>query len=323
MSSQSETPGGVTAWLQLVRLPNVFTVLADIGAAFLLVSGGRAPVARFIIILLAGVALYWAGMVLNDVFDVEKDRRERSSRPIASGAISLAAARAAGWSLLVVGVALASVSGFLPTEGSPSSWLPAAIAVALAVMIVAYDGPLKATPIAPAAMGSCRVLSFLLGASPVLPMIESVPSIPTYLLGIAFGFGVYVMGITTLARDEALGGKLVNLRVGFLVLLIGVGMLAVAPDLATSKQSMNWQWSSGRPFYVLIGVCAVPVALRGIRLQLAPSGPKLGETIRVGLLTIIPFSAAFAALGAGPRWGAAFLAMALPAMLLATRLRVT
>ena len=323
MSSQPETPGGLSAWLQLVRIPNVFTVLADVGAAFLLVAGGPAPVARFITILLAGVSLYWAGMVLNDVFDVEKDRRERSSRPIVSGAISLATARTAGWSLLVIGVALACIAGFLPAERSPSTWLPAAIAVALAVMIVAYDGPLKATPIAPAAMGSCRVLSFLLGASPVLPLIESVPSIPTYLLGTAFGFGVYVMGITTLARDEALGGKLVNLRVGFLVLLVGVGMLAVAPDLATSKQSADWQWSSGRPFYVLIGVCAVPVALRGIRLQLAPSGPKLGETIRVGLLSIIPLSAAFAALGAGPRWGAAFLAMALPAMVLATRLRVT
>lgn len=319
--SQPGSPGGLTAWLQLIRLPNVFTVLADVGAAFLLVAGGPDPIVRFVVVLLAGVALYWSGMVLNDVFDVEKDRRERSSRPIASGAISIGSARNAGWALLALGVILASISGYVP--GGETTWFPAVIGIALAAMIVAYDGPLKSTPLAPAAMGSCRVLSFLLGASPVLPLVGSMPSIPTYLLGIAFGFGVYVMGITTLARDEALGGKSINLKVGFGVLLLGAVLLAVAPDLASADESASWRWSSGKRFYLLIAACALPVTLRGIRLLMTPTGQNLGQTIRVGLLSIISLSAAFATLGAGPRWGLAVLALIVPAMILATRLRVT
>ncbi|MEL6104503.1 MAG: UbiA family prenyltransferase [Planctomycetota bacterium] len=320
--SQRGSPGGLTAWLQLIRLPNVFTVLADVGAAFLLVAGGPHPTLRFVVVLLAGVALYWSGMVLNDVFDVEKDRRERSSRPIASGAISIGSASRAGWALLVIGLIFAAISGYLP-GGGDSTWLPAVIGILLAAMIVAYDGPLKSTPLAPAAMGSCRVLSFLLGASPVLPLVDSMPSIPTYLLGIAFGFGVYVMGITTLARDEALGGKSMNLKVGFGVLLVGVILLAVAPDLASAQQSASWRWPSGQRFYILIAACALPVTLRGIRLLASPTGPHLGQTIRVGLLSIISLSAAFATLGAGPRCGIAVLALVVPAMILATRLRVT
>ena len=96
--------------MQLVRLPNVFTVLADVGAAFLLVGGGPLPVARFALVLAAGVALYWAGMILNDVFDLQKDQAERKTRPVASGAISVNAAKSAGWGFLILGVLLAAAS---------------------------------------------------------------------------------------------------------------------------------------------------------------------------------------------------------------------
>ena len=54
-------------------------MLADVSAAFLLVHHGPSPVIRFLLILIAGVALYWAGMILNDVFDVEQDRAQRPS----------------------------------------------------------------------------------------------------------------------------------------------------------------------------------------------------------------------------------------------------
>ena len=226
--------------MQLVRLPNVFTVLADVGAAFLLVAGGPEPIGRFAAILAAGVSLYWAGMILNDVFDLEKDKAERKTRPIASGVISLGQAKVAGWGFLVLGVLLAAASGYIPGQDDSTTWFPAAIAVALAVLIVAYDGPLKPTPIAPAAMGGCRVLSFLLGASPVLALADGVPVVPRYLMGIAFGFGVYIMGITTMARDEATGGHQINLRTGFIVTLIGAMMLAFAPGLATFAERASW-----------------------------------------------------------------------------------
>ncbi|MCG8649108.1 MAG: hypothetical protein MI861_04710, partial [Pirellulales bacterium] len=75
--SDVNSPTTLQAWAQLVRLPNVFTVVADVSAAFLLVAQRPEPVARLICVLLAGVSLYWAGMILNDVFDINRDRQER------------------------------------------------------------------------------------------------------------------------------------------------------------------------------------------------------------------------------------------------------
>lgn len=309
--------------MQLVRLPNVFTVLADVSAAFLLVAGGPSPIVRLVLILFSGVAFYWAGMILNDVFDVEKDRAERSSRPLASGAISIRSASIAGWGLLILGCVLAGASGYVPDEARDTTWLPALVGIALAVMIFAYNGPLKSTPLAPAAMGGCRVLSFLLGASPVIMMTDGVLIMPRYLMAIAMGFGVYIMGITTIARDEATGGHRYNLRIGFVVMLVGAVMLAIGPGLANLAERQAWRVVYNGQFLLLIAMIVFPVATRGVRMQRDPQGPQIGNTIRAGIMTIIPLSAAFAFLGAGPVCGLAVFSLMVPAILLATRLRVT
>ena len=319
--SRSERVGTskLAGWAQLVRLPNVFTVLADVSAAFLLVSGSAAPVSRFTCAVLAGVALYWAGMILNDVFDVERDRQERSNRPIPSGQISLPQARSAGWGLLVLGVVLAAISGYLPSE-LPPTWLPAAVGLALAVMIVAYDGPLKQTPVAPAAMGACRVLSFLLGASPCLETTAD-PLIPKYLVAIALGFGVYVMGITTMARREATGGPSLNLPTGLLVTIVGVVILALAPRLEPNPA--GWHVSPVRVFPIMIGMIAFPVVVRGLRAINDPTPVRIQTTIKVGVLTIIPLAASFACLGAGPAWGVTIFVLVIISTGLAAQFRVT
>ena len=308
-------------WAQLVRLPNVFTVIADVAAAFLLVSGGAEPIGRFVCILLSGICLYWAGMILNDVFDVDRDREERPNRPLASGAISLRSASIAGWVFLAAGVALATAAGQIPSGDGATTLLPAAIAGALAVLILLYDGPLKETPVAPAAMGGCRVLSFLLGASPLLIPVVGQPLIPKYLVGIALGFGVYIMGITTMARDEATGGNHINLRTGFVSVLLGAVLMALAPGLG--GRATPWAVNPGNMFPVLIGMIVFPVLIRGLRVQSDPTPERLGETIRAGVLTIIPLAACFAFLGAGQVWGLAVFALVVPAILLSARLRVT
>lgn len=322
-SSTRSRHGSLIAWVQLIRLPTVFTVLADVAAAFLLIAGGVEPLSRFAAVLAGGVCLYWAGMILNDVFDLEKDRRERSSRPLASGAIAPQKARIAGWSLLVLGVLLAWTSGYLPNAVGTTSWLPGVIGTLLAGLIVAYDGPLKPTPIAPAAMGGCRVLSFLLGAAPALSVIPGEPIIPRAILGIAFGFGVYVMGITTLARDEATGGHLINLRTGFVVMLLGALLLAFAPGLADAQQRGAWVIRPGGMFVMLIWLIVLPVAVRGFRVQFDPTPAAIGNTIRAGILTIIPLAACFAFLGAGQVAALGIFALLIPSLLLSMKLRVT
>ncbi len=309
------------AWAQLVRLPNVFTVLADVGAAFLLVAGGAEPVSRLICVLLAGVALYWAGMILNDVFDVDKDLQERPTRPIPAGLVSLPQATAAGWGLIGVGVSCAALSGFLPSSGVAGTWLPAAIGVALAAMILLYDGLLKQTPLAPFAMGGCRVLSFLLGASPCIEAGTHARGFPDYVWGLALGFGIYIVGITIMARREAIGGESRNLMVGLAVMITGVALLALAPQAA--QLPMPWHVSPTQAFPIMIGLIAFPVVLRAWRSIRDPVPAKIQTTIRVGILTIIPLAASVAMLGAGPFWGLVVFMLAIPSIYLSLLFRVT
>src|SRR5437588_5137547 len=95
------------AYAQLVRLPNLPTALADIclAALALVVQFPSADFSalRFVLLLLASGCLYSAGMVWNDYFDQEQDRRERPFRPLPSGRIKPAEAVRLGSGLFLLG----------------------------------------------------------------------------------------------------------------------------------------------------------------------------------------------------------------------------
>ncbi|MEM0924850.1 MAG: hypothetical protein AAGJ83_02315, partial [Planctomycetota bacterium] len=252
-----------------------------------------------------------------------KDRKERSTRPLASGAIPVRTAATVGWLLMVLGVGFGIGSGFLPNADETVTFVPAATSIVLAAMIVGYNGPLKPTPLAPAVMGACRSLSFLLGAAPVLSVAAGEPVVPRYIVGIAFAMGVYVMGVTLMARNEATGNRTINLRTGFAVLLIGAFLLAFAPGLARPQDRAGWAIQPNGQFVFLIWLIILPVAVRALRIQFDPQPASIGHAIRAGVLTIIPLSAVFAFLGAGQSAGLAVFLLLIPSILLALRLRVT
>src|SRR5262249_18052035 len=85
----------LSAVLAMLRPPNLPTALADILVGYWMMQwevvwGNAKTLAA---LLLASSGLYLAGMVWNDVFDVDTDRKERPDRPIPSGDISLGFAR--------------------------------------------------------------------------------------------------------------------------------------------------------------------------------------------------------------------------------------
>ena len=94
------------AYLQLVRLPNVFTALADVAMGFFVTQGivelaslEPVQIVRLTLLCVASACLYLAGMALNDAFDADIDREERPERPIPSGRVSLSGARTGIWSV--------------------------------------------------------------------------------------------------------------------------------------------------------------------------------------------------------------------------------
>jgi 4-hydroxybenzoate polyprenyltransferase len=144
-------------YARLLRLPNVFTAFADIAlGACAAGSFSTAPIdgsfiLRAAILFLASGSLYLAGMVWNDYFDFEEDRRDRPFRPLPSGQIAVRNAVRIGVFLLALGLAAAAASGF-----AGEGWRPdgAFIGGILCLAILAYDARIKRTKAGPLGMAA-------------------------------------------------------------------------------------------------------------------------------------------------------------------------
>ncbi|MCM2370548.1 UbiA family prenyltransferase [Aporhodopirellula aestuarii] len=352
------------SWATLVRLPNVFTVIADVAAAFLLVLGGsgwytnrlnlgafpdqgRGVWLALAAALVAGVSLYWAGMILNDVFDLPHDEKNRRNGPLVTGSISLPTAKAAGWGLLLFGILPPLAIGL--GSGISIGWLPALVAIALAICIVLYDGPMKRTPVAPVLMGACRTLSFLLGAAASSAAIASgigteklasqqlvalgqplFLGITPVVLTFAIGMGTYIAGLTTFGRRESIGDRTIHLPIGLVAMTIGAMLLAWAPRVAGigyDGEGPSWM-TAWRVDPVVIFPAAIllmlaTTLLRARSATMNPSPERIQATIGSGLLAIIPIAAAITMLAVGAKIAVLIFALMFPSRLLARHFRVT
>ena len=142
--------GGWHAWLQIARISNTPTVVSNTVAGAALASAS--PDANTVAFVAIAMALFYtAGMVLNDLADMEIDRRERPERPLPSGAISQKAALAAFSALIGGGIAILSNQG----------WRALVVGVGLVALIMLYDLWHKGNAISPVLMGGCRALVYL------------------------------------------------------------------------------------------------------------------------------------------------------------------
>ncbi|MFJ9388166.1 SCO3242 family prenyltransferase [Nocardioides sp. NPDC101246] len=175
------------AFAELVRLPAALTVPGDTLAG----AAAAGPLAaRAVAMPAASVALYWAGMALNDWADRDLDAVERPERPIPSGRVSPRQALGVAVGLTAAGVGLAALVG-----GRPA----AATAAALAGTVWAYDTVLKDTPAGPVAMAAARGLDVLLGASASGRTRAGL--VPAGLLA------AHTAGVTLLSRGEVHGTR--------------------------------------------------------------------------------------------------------------------
>lgn len=319
------TPDGggstVTTFMQLFRLPNVFTAIADVAMGYLFVHGSPEPTATFAALVGASCLLYTAGMVLNDVFDFEIDSHRRPDRPLPSGRIPLGTARRLGFSMLGLGVALGWTAGFVPPTVGELAWRSGAVATLLALCVVLYDGVLKRTPFAPWLMGACRTLNVLLGMSLASRVAENRPWTagfdPVELL-IAGGIGLFVVGITYLARDEAVAaesgerpaGTPGGAIVGGLLMTGGVAMLAAFPFVPGGRVHLLLRVPDVWPLLLVLLSFNL---LRRIFTSAPAATPRL---VKQAIVTIIVLDAAVALATAGPIWGMAVISLLIPTLIL-------
>ena len=303
---------GFLDYLRLLRFANVFTALADVMMGYVLVQRQISPLPPLAGLLAASALLYCAGMVFNDVFDVEIDRRERPDRPLPSGRISLPAARGLGVTLMLAG--LAAGWGTAVAAQAPV-WRSGMLATLLAACILAYDGGMKATRLGPLAMGLCRFLNVLLGASSgaVDARGGDFLGYQPYVLVAAAGLGVYVAGVTWFARREVEPRVGWHLAGALLVMLGGIGLLGLLyqrlPPGFRPALPERWWW-------LMLALLAFPIARRCVTAVAAPTPERVQLAVKHCLLSIIVLDAAVT-LVAGSGYDAVMvLSLLLPAVLL-------
>jgi UbiA prenyltransferase family len=247
--SSAETIGRPTpawrAWLQIARVSNTPTVVSNAIAGAVLAST-VADTGTVVLVALAMALFYTAGMVLNDLADVEIDRRERPERPIPSGAVSPKAALVAFCGLVAAGLAILAAIDLAAL----------AVGMGLVALIVLYDLWHKGNPISPLLMAGCRALVYVIAGLAV------VDELPGELWGAAALLLVYVVGLTQVAKVE------------------GGGILGAWPVAAVSAPVVYWaiMLPSVESFLLLAAFAAWIVwALRFVRL--GRIGPAVGSLI--------------------------------------------
>ncbi|MCL4207437.1 MAG: UbiA family prenyltransferase [Pirellulaceae bacterium] len=289
----SRPSGRLLDYLRLMRISNLFTAVADVAMGFLFVHPTFEPVGVLVCLVVASGLLYSAGMVLNDVFDVERDRRERPERPIPAGRIDLAAARQLGWGLLIAGLASGWAAGYLPGAASEWAWRSGAVATSLFVMILAYNAMLKQTPLGPLAMGSCRLFNVLLGMSAAAPITEgwNLAGFNAPQLAAAAGIGLYITGVAWLARDEATISHRVRLSLATATVMAGIAALGPVHRLLVEHQGARLLLLE--PYWwMLLGMLAITILRRCSIAISSPEPQQVRYAVRHALWSLIMLDAA-------------------------------
>lgn len=238
--------------------------------------------------------LYAAGMVTNDLFDLQIDRKERPFRPLPSGAISRNAAIVASMILVTVGLFAADTIGVAA----------GLFALAIAIAMLTYNAKAKHYVWGPLVMGACRGLNVLLGMSVAIE--AGVVPDPIWL--IPLGNAVYITGVTWFAKQEAEESAVGRLRLGALIMAAGLGIhAAVLFWSASAIDTIAWP----------LGVSFVGFIAYRVSAAIGDPGPAtVQRAVKTTVLGLIILDAVLVTAFAGLLWGAIVAALLIPALLL-------
>lgn len=225
---------------------------------------------RAVYAVLASICLYSAGLVMNDIFDLAEDRRDRPQRPLASGAISIRSA----WIVAVI----LSATGilFMTIVAEQAGLLASAL---LLGSIALYNGFTKRIAVLGAVnMGVCRGLSLVLGAVAFSNSLQ----FPAFVILCASIVAAYIAAVTNLARYETRESS-----PGFARVLPAV-VLLIAFLLFSAGHGSLFQRRATMLLAISLILTAAEVG-RLFRKDAPPLPPVIGALIRV----LLPIQAAF------------------------------
>jgi len=317
-------------WAQLVRVPNTLTACADTLAGFSIAAGAwnASHAIPLIIASCASICMYWAGMALNDVNDIEEDKQNRRKGPIVEGRIALQSAWLAGWGLLIAGVVLSVIAAGMLVDANRQTRLvwPCLTAILLAATIVLYDSPIKKSILGPWCMGACRSLNLLLGFTIGLAAIPDIAArigdLKNTLVVLPIAHGLFVVGITLAARKES-SWKQSSLWLASSWLVGFIAVVGLSISTLFASQDLKFRMDPQTGFPLLIALMASPWLIRAIRSIRDNTVSSLVPAIKQAILTILFFDAAVALQFAGNVAGLIVCSLAIPTFALGRWFRVT
>jgi 4-hydroxybenzoate polyprenyltransferase len=174
------------AFLKLIRLPNVFTAMADIACGLFISGGIYLNIFKILPLFGASSLIYSAGMITNDIADIKEDKEKNPNRPLPSGLINKKSAYIAAGIFLLTGISLAYLSG-------STSFI---ISLLLTANVLLYNFFLKKTSIGPMSIALCRGLNIFLGVS------LSQNTLNFFYLYVTLILVLYITGISIIAQKE-------------------------------------------------------------------------------------------------------------------------
>ncbi len=213
-------------YLELIRLPAVFTAPADVLAGVALATwaaGVALPLSTVALLVVASACAYCAGMAANDIFDARIDVEERPGRPIPSGRVSKGQAWALVLGLQAFGLGIAASLG-----------MPSLVAVAGTIAATyLYNAVLKDAFVGPLAMGLCRYGNACIGLSVVATTPWPAYAVPLSTM-------LYVAALTGVSRYEVDGATRAQVAPALFTLLA----LAALPAAWAVVLPVKWAAAS-------------------------------------------------------------------------------
>jgi 4-hydroxybenzoate polyprenyltransferase len=295
-------------YLLLVRLPNTFTAPSNILTGyFAVVPPLHANVSVLAVLMVSSALLYVSGIVFNDFFDIEIDRKERPFRPLPSNDITKQKA-------LIIAAASMIIANLLASAASTDSLI---VAIILSAMVIGYDYRLKQTMAGPVTMGSARFLNIFLGSSPALAGLFFYNNnfLIARLLLVCILMLLYVLAISILSRMEIDVPKSKRSVIGpFLIIFAVIAIIVLGVF--------------DRIFQIDLVVCLIiftTVIIITFKRTIFQdySSIDIQKTIKTMVLSIIVLDSVFVSGIAGLYYGMATLLLIIPSIVLARELYVT
>ncbi|WP_235964594.1 UbiA-like protein EboC [Pedobacter gandavensis] len=263
------------AYITIMRPANLVASVADVLAGiaisgyFLTTAFDFEHLLPILLLCISTLGLYSGGVIFNDVFDAEKDKKERPGRPIPSGAIAQKDAAVFGGICFTVGVVAAAAVNLT------------SLVLALMILIAAltYDKWSKHfTIIGPINMGLCRGLNLLLGVS----IFSRTPEI--WWLVIAIIPIAYIASLTIINRRKGNDKSKTSL---YLAAFLYAFVIACILFIANSKGFFLMTILFIIPFYLMI---FTPL----FKALDNPIGENINKSVKAGIIALILLNAAWA-----------------------------